>query len=139
MMQRSLSILKPDITAKNLTGRVNARIEEAGLRIIAQKRVVWTREQAEAFYAEHRARPFFSGLVDFMTSGPVVLQVLEGDRAIERYRQLMGATNPADALPGTLRQVFATSIEANAVHGSDSEASAAREIALNFESHELVG
>ncbi len=138
-MQRSLSILKPDITAKNLTGRVNARIEEAGLRIIAQKRVVWTREQAEAFYAEHRARPFFSGLVDFMTSGPVVLQVLEGDRAIERYRQLMGATNPADALPGTLRQVFATSIEANAVHGSDSEASAAREIALNFESHELVG
>lgn len=138
-VERTLSIIKPDATKRNLTGRINARFEEAGLRIVAQKRVQLTRGQAEAFYGEHRGRPFFDSLCAFMTSGPVVVQVLEGEGAIARNREVMGATDPAKAAPGTIRKEFAQSIEANSVHGSDSPQSAAREIAFYFSALELVG
>lgn len=138
-IERTLSIIKPDATRRNLTGAINARIEEAGLRIIAQKRLRLTRQQAEAFYAVHRERPFFDSLCRFMTSGPVVVQVLEGENAIERYREVMGATDPAKAAPGTIRRDFAENIEANSVHGSDSPETAAREVAFFFSEIEIVG
>jgi len=137
--ERTLSIIKPDATRRNLTGKINAMIEGAGLRIIAQKRVRWDKADAEAFYAVHRERPFFNDLVAFMTSGPIVLQVLEGDDAVARYRKVMGATNPADAEPGTIRKDFAESIEANSVHGSDSAENAQKEIAMCFSAAEIVG
>jgi nucleoside-diphosphate kinase len=138
-LERTLSIIKPDATRRNLTGAINARIEEAGLRIVAQKRLWLTRAQAEAFYAVHRERPFFDSLCRFMTSGPVVVQVLEGENAIARYREVMGATDPAKAAPGTIRRDFAETIEANSVHGSDSPETAAREIAFFFSEIEIVG
>lgn len=138
-IERTLSIIKPDATRRNLTGRINARFEEQGLRIVAQKRIRLTREQAEAFYAVHRERPFFKDLVAFMTSGPVVVQVLEGADAVARNREIMGATDPAKAAPGTIRKEFAESIEANSVHGSDSPENAAREIAFFFSETEIVG
>src|SRR5205809_2393214 len=128
-VERTFSIIKPDATRRNLTGKINARFEESGLRIVAQKRIWMSRQQAEAFYAVHKARPFFDGLCAFMTSGPVVVQVLEGDNAIARNREIMGATNPANAAAGTIRKDFAESIEANSVHGSDSPENAAIEIA----------
>jgi nucleoside-diphosphate kinase len=137
--QRTFSILKPDATARNLTGAVNKVIEDAGLRIVAQKRIRMTREQAETFYAVHRARPFFGELVDFMTSGPVVVQVLEGENAIARYREVMGATNPANAAEGTIRKLFAKSTGENTVHGSDAPETAAVEIAQFFSGNEIVG
>ncbi len=138
-VQRTFSIIKPDATARNLTGAVNAVFEKAGLRIVGQKRVRLTREQAEGFYGEHKARGFFGELVDFMTSGPVVLQVLEGENAIANHREVMGATDPAKAADGTVRKLFAQSIGENSVHGSDSEASAEREIAFFFRPDEIVG
>jgi nucleoside-diphosphate kinase len=138
-MERTFSILKPDATARNLTGAVNAMIEQAGLRIIAQKRIRITREQAETFYAVHKARPFFGELVDFMISGPVVVQVLEGDNAIARYREIMGATDPGKAAKGTIRQVHAKSIGENSVHGSDAADTAAEEISQFFSGNEIVG
>lgn len=138
-IERTFSIIKPDATRRNLTGKINAKLEEAGLRIIAQKRVRLTREQAEGFYAVHKARPFFNDLCTFMTSGPVVLQVLEGENAIARNREVMGATNPANAAVGTIRKEFAESIEANSVHGSDAPETAAVEIAYFFSQIELVG
>lgn len=138
-MQRTFSMIKPDATARHITGQINAKIEAAGLHIVAQKRVWMTRKQAEAFYAEHTGKPFFDELVGFMSSGPTVVQVLEGNEAIARYRQVMGATNPAKAEPGTLRAEFAESMGRNSVHGSDSEASAAREIAFWFAATEIVG
>jgi nucleoside-diphosphate kinase len=131
-VERTLSIIKPDATRRNLTGKINARFEERGLRIIAQRRQQLSRAQAEAFYAVHRERPFFKDLVAFMTSGPVVVQVLEGENAVAANRDIMGATNPANAAPGTIRKDFAESIEANSVHGSDSTENAAREIAFFF-------
>src|SRR3954451_449351 len=131
-VERTFSILKPDATARNLTGAVNAIIEKAGLRIVAQKRVRISREQAEKFYAVHKERPFFRELVDFMISGPVVVQVLEGDGAIAKYRDVMGATDPAKAAPGTIRQIHAKSIGENSVHGSDAPDTAAREITQFF-------
>ena len=137
--ERTFSIIKPDATRRNLTGTINAKIEGSGLRIIAQKRVKWATADAEAFYAVHKARPFFNDLVAFMTSGPVVVQVLEGDDAVARYREIMGATNPANAAPGTIRKDFAESIEANSVHGSDSPDSARNEIAYFFSALEIVG
>lgn len=137
--ERTLSILKPDATRRNLTGAINAKIEAAGLRIIAQKRVQWSKADAEAFYAVHKERPFFNDLVAFMTSGPIVMQVLEADNAVARYREVMGATNPANADAGTIRKEFAESIEANSVHGSDSAENAAGEIALCFKASEIVG
>ena len=137
--ERTFSIIKPDATRRNLTGAINAKIEAAGLRIIAQKRVQWSKAEAEAFYGVHKARPFFNDLVGFMISGPVVLQVLEGDNAVAKYRDVMGATNPANAAPGTIRKDFAESIEANSVHGSDSLDNAAIEIAQNFKPAEIVG
>ena len=137
--ERTLSILKPDATQRNLTGAINQRIESAGLRIIAQKRVRLTRAEAEGFYAEHKARPFFGSLCDFMTSGPVVLQVLEGENAIAKYREVMGATNPANAAPSTIRKDFAESVERNSAHGSDSPASAPREIGYFFAEIEITG
>ncbi len=137
--ERTFSIIKPDTTARNLTGKVNAMIEDAGLRIVAQKRVRWSRAQAEKFYEEHKERPFYCELCDFMTSGPIVVQVLEGEGAIAKYREVMGATNPANADEGTIRKTFAQSVGENSVHGSDSPASAAREIALNFTDAEIVG
>ena len=137
--QRTFSIIKPDATERNLTGAVNAVIEKAGLRIVAQKRIQMTRKQAETFYGVHKDRPFFGELVDFMTSGPVVVQVLEGENAIQRYRDVMGATNPANAAPGTIRKEFAESIEANSAHGSDSAENAAIEIAYFFAGIEIVG
>ncbi len=136
---RTFSILKPDVTRRNLTGAVNAMIEAAGLRIIAQKRLWLTKEQAEGFYAVHRERGFFGELVAFMISGPVVVQVLEGDDAVPRYREIMGATNPANADAGTIRKTHAESIEANSVHGSDSEDNAAIEIAYFFAQTDIVG
>ncbi len=139
MTERTFSILKPDATARNLTGAVNAVIEEAGLRIVAQKRIQMTRAQAETFYAVHRERPFFGELVDFMTSGPVVVQVLEGENAIARYREVMGATNPANAAEGTIRKRFARSVGENTVHGSDAAETAAVEIAQFFAGNEIVG
>jgi nucleoside-diphosphate kinase len=138
-IERTLSIIKPDATKRNLTGQINAKFEAAGLRIVAQRRVRLTRAQAEGFYAEHKARPFFGSLCDFMTSGPVVLQVLEGENAIAKNREVMGATDPAKAAPGTIRKEFAESIEANSVHGSDSPASAAREIGYYFSELDIVG
>lgn len=138
-IERTFSIIKPDATRRNLTGRINAVLEDAGLRIIAQKRVRMTQAQAEAFYGVHRERPFFPGLVAFMTSGPVVVQVLEGENAVARNRELMGATNPASAAEGTIRKLFAEDIEANSVHGSDSPENAAAEIAFFFAGIELVG
>jgi nucleoside-diphosphate kinase len=138
-VQRTFSIIKPDATARNLTGAVNAVFEASGLRIVAQKRVRLTRAQAEGFYAEHKARGFFGELVDFMTSGPVVLQVLEGENAVAHHRDVMGATDPAKAAEGTVRKLYARSIGENSVHGSDSEASAEREIAFFFRLDEIVG
>ena len=138
-VERTLSILKPDATQRNLTGAINAVIEESGLRIIAQKRLRLSNGQAEGFYAVHKERPFFRDLVDFMISGPVVVQVLEGENAMARYRDVMGATNPANAAEGTIRKRFAESIEANSVHGSDSLENAEREIAFFFSDAEIVG
>jgi nucleoside-diphosphate kinase len=138
-LERTLSIIKPDATARNLTGAVNALIEKAGLRIIAQKRVRWTKAQAEKFYEVHRERPFYGDLVRFMTSGPIVVQVLEGENAVKRYRDVMGATDPAKAEAGTIRKAFAESIERNSVHGSDSAENAQVEIGLNFRPDEIVG
>jgi nucleoside-diphosphate kinase len=138
-IERTLSIIKPDATRRNLTGKINARLEEAGLRIVAQKRLWLTRSQAEGFYAVHRERPFFKSLCEFMTSGPVVVQVLEGANAVAKNREVMGATNPANAAPGTIRKDFAESIEANSVHGSDSPENARIEIAYFFSVLELVG
>lgn len=137
--QRTFSILKPDATERNLTGAINAVIEGAGLRIIAQKRILMSRREAEAFYAVHKERPFFGELVDFMTSGPVVVQVLEGENAVMRYREIMGATNPANAAEGTIRKKFARSVGENSVHGSDSPENAAIEIAQFFSGNEIVG
>ena len=136
-IERTLSILKPDATARNLTGSINALIEKSGLRIIGQKRVRWTRAQAETFYEVHKARPFYADLVKFMTSGPIVLQVLEGENAVKTYRDVMGATDPAKAAAGTIRKDFAASIEANAIHGSDSPESAAFEIPYFFGALEI--
>ncbi|MFZ4806401.1 MAG: nucleoside-diphosphate kinase [Hyphomicrobiaceae bacterium] len=138
-IERTFSIIKPDATGRNLTGSVNAVIEKSGLRIVAQKRVRWTRAQAEKFYEEHRARPFYGELCDFMTSGPIVVQALEGENAIAKYREIMGATDPAKATEGTIRKLFAKSVGENSVHGSDSPTSAEREIALNFRLDEIVG
>ncbi|MCU0819072.1 MAG: nucleoside-diphosphate kinase [Beijerinckiaceae bacterium] len=137
--QRTFSILKPDATERNLTGAINAVIEGAGLRIIAQKRILMAKREAEAFYAVHKERPFFGELVDFMTSGPVVVQVLEGENAVMRYREIMGATNPANAAEGTIRKKFARSVGENSVHGSDSPENAAIEIAQFFSGNEIVG
>ncbi len=137
--ERTLSIIKPDATRRNITGKINAMIEDAGLRIVAQKRAKWKKADAEAFYKVHKERPFFKDLVKFMTSGPIVLQVLEGDNAVARYRKVMGATNPADAAPGTIRKDFAESIEANSVHGSDSPENAKKEIRMCFKAAEIVG
>ena len=138
-LERTFSILKPDATERNITGAINAIIEKAGLRIVAQKRVRISREQAEKFYAVHRERPFFRELVEFMISGPVVVQVLEGDNAIAKYREVMGATDPAKAAPGTIRKTHAKSIGENSVHGSDAPDTAVREIAQFFSENELVG
>jgi nucleoside-diphosphate kinase len=138
-VERTFSILKPDATARNISGAINAMIEQAGLRIIAQKRVRISRDQAETFYAVHRQRPFFRELVEFMISGPVVVQVLEGENAIARYRDMMGATDPAKAAPGTIRKAHARSIGENSVHGSDAPETAAVEIAQFFSGNEIVG
>jgi nucleoside-diphosphate kinase len=138
-VQRTFSIIKPDATERNLTGAVNAVIEKAGLRIVAQKRIHMTKAQAETFYAVHSARPFFGELVSFMCSGPVVVQVLEGENAIARYRDVMGATNPANAAEGTIRKLFAKSVGENTVHGSDAPETAAMEIAQFFAGNEIVG
>jgi len=137
-VERTFSIIKPDATARNLTGAINAMIEQAGLRIIAQKRVRISREQAEAFYAVHRERPFFGELVEFMISGPVIVQVLEGENAIAKYRDVMGATDPAKAASGTIRKTHAKSIGENSVHGSDAPETAQQEIAQFFSSNEIV-
>jgi nucleoside-diphosphate kinase len=136
-VERTLSIIKPDATRRNITGRINAKFEENGLRIVAQKRLRLTREQAEAFYEVHKERPFYRDLVNFMTSGPVVVQVLEGENAVTKNRDVMGATNPANAAPGTIRKELAESIEANSVHGSDSPDNATREIAFFFKDQEI--
>jgi nucleoside-diphosphate kinase len=136
---RTFSIIKPDATRRNLTGAVTKMLEEAGLRVVASKRIHMSREQAEGFYAVHKERPFFGELVDFMISGPVVVQVLEGEDAMQRNRDVMGATNPKDAAPGTIRKELAESIEANTVHGSDSDENAATEIAYFFKPDEIVG
>jgi nucleoside-diphosphate kinase len=138
-IERTFSIIKPDATARNLTGAINAMIEQAGLRIVAQKRVRISREQAETFYAVHKERPFFRELVDFMISGPVVVQVLEGDNAIVKYRDIMGATDPAKAAAGTIRKVHAKSIGENSVHGSDAPDTAVKEINQFFAGNEIVG
>ena len=137
-IERTFSILKPDATKRNLTGAINAVIEKAGLRIVAQKRMRISREQAEKFYSVHRERPFFLELVDFMISGPVVVQVLEGDNAIAKYREVMGATDPAKAATGTIRRLYARSIGENSVHGSDATDTAVREIAQFFSENEIV-
>ena len=136
---RTFSIIKPDATRRNLTGAVTRMLEEAGLRVVASRRIRMSRDQAEGFYAVHKERPFFGELVDFMVSGPVVVQVLEGEDAVKRNREVMGATNPADAAPGTIRKELAESIEANTVHGSDSDENAATEIAYFFDQDEIVG
>ncbi len=138
-IQRTFSIIKPDATRRNLTGKITDKFESAGLRVIASKRIHMSRAQAEAFYGVHKARPFFNDLCTFMTSGPVVVQVLEGEDAVAKNRDIMGATNPANAAPGTIRKEFAESIEANSVHGSDSLENAAIEIAYFFSGTELVG
>ena len=137
--ERTLSIIKPDATARNLTGQIVARLEGAGLRVVAQKRVWWTKKDARKFYDIHKEQPFFRDLISFMTSGPIVLQVLEGENAIAKNRLVMGATNPVDAAPGTIRKDFAVSLQRNSVHGSDSAATAKREIALCFKKSEIVG
>ena len=137
--ERTFSIIKPDATERNLTGKVIAKLESAGLRVIASKRIRMTREQAEGFYAVHKDRPFFGELVDFMISGPVVVQVLEGDDAVARNREVMGATNPKDAKPGTIRAEFARSVGENSVHGSDAPETAKEEIAFFFKDDEIVG
>ncbi|HVT56207.1 MAG TPA: nucleoside-diphosphate kinase [Xanthobacteraceae bacterium] len=137
--ERTFSIIKPDATRRNITGAINDRIEKSGLRIIAQRRIKMTKEQAEGFYAVHKERPFFKGLVEFMTSGPVVVQVLEGENAVAKYREVMGATDPAKAAPGTIRKDFAESIEANSAHGSDSPENAKQEIAFFFKDSEITG
>ena len=137
--ERTLSIIKPDATRRNLTGKINAKFEEAGLRIVAQRRILLSQAQAETFYGVHRERGFFNGLVAFMTSGPVVVQVLEGEDAVAANRRIMGATNPANAEPGTIRREFAEDIEANSVHGSDSAENAATEIAFFFTDDQIVG
>jgi len=137
--ERTFSIIKPDATRRNLTGAITKMLEEAGLRVIASRRIRMTREQAEGFYAVHRERPFYADLCTFMTSGPVVVQVLEGDDAVVRNREVMGATNPAQADEGTIRKAYAESIEANSVHGSDSPENAATEIAFFFKPEEIVG
>ncbi len=136
---RTFSIIKPDATRRNLTGAITKKLEDAGLRVVASRRIRMSREQAEGFYAVHRERPFFGSLVDFMTSGPVVVQVLEGENAVLRNREVMGATNPADAAEGTIRKLFAESIEANSVHGSDSDDNAKIEIDFFFKPEEIVG
>ncbi len=137
--ERTLSIIKPDATRRNLTGEILSRFEKAGLRVVAQKRLLLSRPQAEAFYAVHRQRPFFAGLVNFMTSGPVVIQVLEGEGAISKNREVMGATDPQKAAPGTIRRDFAENIEANSVHGSDGPDTAAEEIRFFFSTMEITG
>jgi nucleoside-diphosphate kinase len=137
--ERTFSILKPDATERNLTGAINAVIEKAGLRIVAQKRILMSRREAETFYGVHRERPFFGELVDFMTSGPVVVQVLQGEGAIAKYREVMGATDPAKAADGTIRKLYAKSIGENSVHGSDAADTAAKEIAQFFSGNEIVG
>ena len=139
MPERTFSIIKPDATRRNLTGKINAVIEDSGLRIVGQRRLKLGREQAERFYDVHRGKPFYDELVGFMTSGPVVVQVLEGDDAVARYREVMGATNPANAAPGTIRQLFAESFTGNSVHGSDSPENATIEIAQFFEERDIVG
>src|ERR1700754_5173363 len=137
-IERTFSIIKPDATERNLAGAINALIEKAGLRIVAQKRIRMTRQEAETFYAVHKARPFFGELVDFMTSGPVVVQVLQGENAIAKYREVMGATDPAKAAEGTIRKVHAKSVGENSVHGSDAPETAAQEIAQFFAGNEIV-
>ena len=139
MTERTFSIIKPDATERNLTGKVNAVIEDAGLRIVAQRRIQMSRAQAEKFYEIHKERPFFGELVDFMISAPVVVQVLEGDNAVARYREVMGATNPAQAADGTIRKLFAKSVGENSVHGSDSTDNAAIEIVQFFTDDQIVG
>jgi nucleoside-diphosphate kinase len=139
MAERTFSILKPDATERNLTGKINAVIEDAGLRIVGQRRIQMTRQQAEEFYGVHRERPFFGELVEFMTSGPVVVQVLEGENAVARYREVMGATNPANADEGTIRKLFAKSVGENSVHGSDSAENAQMEIRQFFTDADIVG
>ena len=138
-VERTFSLITPDATARNLTGAINAMIEQAGLRVVAQKRLRISREEAETFYAVHRQRPFFRELVEFMISGPVVVQVLEGENAIAKYRDIMGATDPAKAAPGTIRKVHARSIGENSVHGSDAPETAVKEIAQFFSGNEIVG
>jgi nucleoside-diphosphate kinase len=138
-VERTLSIVKPDATARNITGKVIAKLEDAGLRVVAQKRVRWSEAQAQKFYEVHKERPFYGELVAFMTSGPIVVQVLEGEDAIAKNREVMGATNPEEAAPGTIRKEFAENIERNSVHGSDSAENAALEISLNFSDDEIVG
>ncbi len=138
-MERTLSIIKPDATERNITGAINKKFEEAGLRIIAQKRIRLSKKQAEDFYVVHQERPFYNSLVEFMISGPVVVQVLEGENAVLKNREVMGATNPAEAAPGTIRKEFAEGIERNSVHGSDSNANAVVEIAFFFNDAEIVG
>lgn len=138
MIEYTLSIIKPDATKRNITGKINSYIEASGLKIVAQKMIVLTKEQAESFYDVHKARPFFGSLVDSMTAGPVIVQVLKGDNAVSKNREVMGATNPSDALDGTIRKDFAESIEANSVHGSDSAENAATEIAFFFKKDDLV-
>lgn len=138
-VERTFSIIKPDATKRNITGKINALIEGAGLRIVAQKRLKLSQQQAEGFYAVHKERPFYKSLVAFMTSGPVVVQVLEGENAVAKYREVMGATDPAKAAPGTIRKTCAESIEANSVHGSDAAETAKTEIAFFFKPDEIVG
>lgn len=138
-IERTFSIIKPDATKRNITGKIIDRLEAAGLRVVASKRIHMTREQAEGFYAVHKARPFFNDLCSFMISGPVVVQVLEGENAVAKNREVMGATNPKDAAPGTIRADFAESIEANSVHGSDAPETAAQEIKYFFTDAEIVG
>jgi nucleoside-diphosphate kinase len=138
-VERTLSIIKPDATERNLTGKIIAKLEDAGLRIIAQKRVRWNEAQAKKFYEVHKDRPFYGELVSFMTSGPIVMQVLEGENAVAKYRDVMGATNPANAAPGTIRKEFAVSLGENSAHGSDGQETAAIEIAQWFSGNEIVG
>jgi nucleoside-diphosphate kinase len=138
-LERTFSIIKPDATNRNLTGAINAVFEKAGLRIVAQKRIRMTREQAETFYAVHKERPFFGELVEFMISAPVVVQVLEGDNAVAKHREVMGATNPANAAEGTVRKLYALSVGENSVHGSDAQETATQEIAQFFSGNEIVG
>ncbi|HEX2560762.1 nucleoside-diphosphate kinase [Phenylobacterium sp.] len=139
MTERTFSIIKPDATARNITGKINAVIEDAGLRIVAQRRIRMSRAQAEKFYEVHKERPFYGELVEYMTSGPVVVQVLEGDNAVAKYREVMGATNPAQAAEGTIRKLFAESIQNNSVHGSDSQDNAKIEIAQFFKDEDITG